>query len=79
MKFLQILGYATLALAVPSPLALDDSVLAAEFAKRDDSIIFEGLQKRATVTSTLTNSVGTLQSVTASNIKAISTYRYIIH
>lgn len=74
MKFLQILGYATLALSVPSPIALDDSLISAEFEKRDNSLVFEGLEKRATVTGTVTGAISTLQGTTASNIAAIRMY-----
>ncbi|KAI0176867.1 hypothetical protein BJ166DRAFT_9730 [Pestalotiopsis sp. NC0098] len=62
MKFLQVLGWATLAMALPSPAPLDDSVA-----------VVDHLEKRATVTGTVVDSLNDLNTAVAANLAAVQT------
>lgn len=62
MKFLQILGYATLALALPSPAPLEG-----------DSAV-EGLEKRSAIAGAVPGIITTLQNTVATNAASISTF-----
>lgn len=60
MKFLQVLSYATLATALPSPLPVDDS-----------SAIVTMERRASTVVNTFTDSIAKLQDATTANIGSI--------
>lgn len=64
MKFLQVLGWATLAMALPSPAPLDDSVA-----------VVEHLEKRATVTGTVVSALDQLNTAVTANLAAVRTYK----
>jgi len=68
MKFLQILGYATLALALPSPASVDSSV-SVDLVAREDNLA--NLDKRATITSALGSIVDNLQSAVTNDVAAV--------
>ncbi|ETS87909.1 hypothetical protein PFICI_01737 [Pestalotiopsis fici W106-1] len=59
MKFLQVLGWATLAMALPSPAPLEDSVIAVEH-----------LEKRATVTETIVGILNNLNATVTTDLAA---------
>jgi hypothetical protein len=66
MKFLQILGYATLAMALPSA------------APQDNSLAVIDLDKRATVTGTLLGALNTLESAVTNNLVTIRTSEFLV-
>lgn len=61
MKFLQVLGWATLAMALPSPAPVEDSLVAVEH-----------LDKRATVTETIVGILNTLTTTVTADLAAAS-------
>lgn len=77
MKFFQVFTFATLALSLPSPRLVEDSLNPDVMAERDENLAFTaGLEEKATVTDRFTSSVGFLQRGIGGNANAIRKSMY---